>query len=207
MLLLPVKLVETLAKKNGKLVPFIEEFAREKGDPIDSRAAELMRLLHHARLSALANSNEDLGIDFSKEPGHLFFDFKKLLKLLKEVENHVKFNHLAVCPALTLLGDDGKPVAPNEEQITLMEKAVEAELDNRFADFAKIMRSLKLVQTVILAGCDANGAIIVDEPASGGSTSSAANSAFKYYDFAGQCCNTVKGRDKVKCIRALYQTV
>ncbi len=205
MLLLPVKLV----KKNRGRNLFTDQFVEGGGDPIAKKTAEIMRLLHNARMRALAG-RVDVGMDPDREPVHLFFELTKLLDLLEAVKTHPEYNHLAVCPALTLLDPvTNLPIAPDERQIALMEEALNAESSGNMERFAEILKLLKLVQTVILAGCTRTGDIIIDEPAPDGSggagtTGPADISAFKYYDFAGQCCNTKKGKEKDKCITETY---
>jgi hypothetical protein len=142
------------------------------GQPIDKSTAELMMALYQARIKAFANQCPDLGIEISKEPRQLYFDLTNLNALLTALNAATK--HVATCLGLTVLDSEGNPTLPTQSQLVLMQELVDLQAAGNYNEYKAKIKDINLAQTVLIAGCDDAGELIVDN-----------TGVYSFYDMAG----------------------
>ena len=142
------------------------------GRPIEKSTAELMMALYQARIKAVANQCAELGIDANLEPRQLFFDLTNLNALITAL--NAATHHVATCLGLTVLDGEGKPTAPTETQLALMQELVDLQAAGNYTDYKIKIQQISLGQTVLIAGCNDNGDLIVEN-----------TGVYSFYDMAG----------------------
>ena len=142
------------------------------GQPIEKSTAELMMALYQARIKAVADQCADLGIDASVEPRQLFFDLTNLNALLAALNDTTQ--HVAAGLGLTVLDDEGKPMAPTANQLVLMQELVDLQAAGNYTQYTAKIKEISLAQTVLIAGCNNAGELIVDN-----------SGVYSFYDMAG----------------------
>lgn len=142
------------------------------GQPIEKSTGELMMKLYQARIKAVADLCADLGINTGVEPRQLFFDLNNLNALLAALNDSTQ--HVAAGLGLTVLDDEGKPAAPTENQLILMQELVDLQAAGNYEEYKLKIKDINLAQTVLIAGCDNTGELIVDS-----------SGVYSFYDMAG----------------------
>lgn len=148
----------------------------DPGQPIDTATATLMMQLYQARIKAVAAVCPDLGINPADEPQLLFFKLSNLNDLINALNNGP--GHIAACLGLTVLDSFGKPGIPTSAELVIMQELVDLQALGNYTEYKAKIQTINLAQTVIIAGCDNEGNVILDEPG-----------VFCYYDMGGTCCN------------------
>lgn len=142
------------------------------GQPIEKSTAELMMKLYQARIKAVADQCAELGINASVEPRQLFFDLNNLNDLITALNGSTQ--HIATGLGLTVLDAEGKPALPTESQLVLMQELVDLQAAGDYTQYKAKIQEISLAQTVLIAGCDNTGELIVDN-----------SGVYSFYDMAG----------------------
>ena len=142
------------------------------GQPIEKSTAELMMALYQARIKAAAALYPDLGINAAVEPRQLFFDLTNLTDLIAALT--AATHHVATCLGLTVLDSAGKPTAPTVSQLALMQELVDLQAAGDYTEYKAKIQDIRLGQTVLIAGCNSEGDLIVEN-----------TGVYSFYDMAG----------------------
>jgi hypothetical protein len=145
------------------------------GQPIAKSTGELMMSLYQARIRSVSELNPGLGVKFANEPKQLFFNLANINALLQALNGTTQ--HVATCLGLTVLDPLGNPVAPTAEQVLIMHELVELLAAGNYEAYKLKLQTISLGQTILIAGCDDKGNLIVNE-----------TGVYSFYDMAGYCC-------------------
>lgn len=145
------------------------------GQPIEPSTARLMMALYQARIKAVAAQAPALGINMADESQQLFFKLTNLNALLTALASGS--NHLAGCLGLGVLDANGNPTTPTQDQLELMQELVNLQAEGNYDEYEAKIQTIRLAQTVLIAGCDSNGNLLIE-----------GSGPLTFYDMAGKCC-------------------
>ncbi|KAA9338965.1 hypothetical protein [Adhaeribacter soli] len=155
----------------------VTNFSGGPGQPIERSTAELMMSLYQARINAASSICPNLGINTSLEPKILYFNIENLNTLIEAVKDSTK--HIAVCLGLTAMDENGNPSLPGQEQLEQMQELVSQHKAGNYDAYQEMIQNISLAQTVLIAGCDVRGNLVIDE-----------ERGYSFYDLAGHCCQS-----------------
>lgn len=147
------------------------------GQAIAKSTGQLMMALYQARVKAVSGQAPALGVVAANEPKQLFFKLDNLSALLTALTSPTGSGYFAACLGLTVLDSQGNPTTPTTEQLELMQELVDLQAQGNYEDYELKIKDINLAQTILIAGCDSNGNLEVNE-----------TGVFSFYDMAGQCC-------------------
>ena len=142
------------------------------GQAIPKSTGELMMKLYQARVKAVASQAPDLGVKVQDESQLLYFDLTNINALLTALASGN--NYVACCLGLGVLDDNGKPTTPTQDQLNLMQEIVDLQAAGNYAGYKEKISTIRLAQTVLIAGCDSEGNLSVSE-----------TGVYSFYDLAG----------------------
>ena len=87
--------------------------------------------------------------------------------------------HIAVCLGLTAMDENGNPSLPDQEQLEQIQELVSQHKAGNYDAYQEMIQNISLAQTVLIAGCDVRGNLVIDEERS-----------YSFYDLAGHCCQS-----------------
>ena len=145
------------------------------GPPIAKSTGELMMALYQARIKAISSQAPEMGVVAANEPRQLFFNLENLNDLLDALNNSTK--HVAACLGLTVLDSQGNPTEPTQQQLELMQDLVDLQAAGNYEEYESKLQEISLGQTVLIAGCDNQGNLQVNQ-----------TGVYSFYDMAGYCC-------------------
>ncbi|KAA9345647.1 hypothetical protein [Adhaeribacter soli] len=155
----------------------VTNFAAGLGQPIERSTAELMMSLYQARINAVSDMCPTLGINAALEPKVLFFNIDNLNALIEAVKGSTK--HIAVCLGLTAMDENGNPALPDQGQVLKLRELVSLQAEEDYNEYQTRIQNISLAQTVLIAGCDVRGNLVINE-----------EGVYSFYDLAGHCCKS-----------------